>query len=215
MAMSKTVRVIPRLMVVDTLEYSRSKQTLGLTLFSRSASAEFDKLVPDRKDLVAVLRHAREHNSPGMARVETNLDHIRHHEVRGRLYHLGDVLTEQAAYDFGYVQPHLETVAARIVETALPRYSDGTLTDMLREKSLISSEHTAISKDGRIHVITKRMARHGVTADLNTDRVDGSHPIHIAIGGEQGEEIPITVLGFYDPNMKRTYGFMTHVVLKS
>ena len=206
-------------MIVDSVSTNpqEGNQNLGLTLIDRVASSDFARRFPQGTPVAEVLDYAREHSIDWLSAPYSSFAHKRNLLVNGTNHHLGDVITEQKAFDLGYVEPHIDTVAGRIVDTVvnLPVRDNQRITQALRETELITPDYSAILLPGRLHVFdnteAQRLGRNPIHDDANHTMHNKSHPIDLMIFSPKDGVRPVGVLGFYVPQKNTVFEFMTYV----
>ena len=215
--------IVPRLLVVDSVSTNvqENTQNLGLDLLDRTASAEFPEIVLE-KNLTKIIEYARQHaqtwldeNNPYASfRHKPNL------QVPGNSYHLGNVLTEQQAFDLGYVEPRIDTLACRIVDTAVTRKvsahpsGDKELTRALRDADLITADYSALTTPARLHVFANHLVdtfSHRDYSEANHYGIGKGHPIDLMLFPPERGILNIGVMGFCIQPQNRNFEFMTSI----
>ncbi|MFA6462046.1 MAG: hypothetical protein WCV90_07320 [Candidatus Woesearchaeota archaeon] len=158
----------PYVMVVESCSINCTENTerMGLLLQDRNA-ANLDTL--RAMDLSERLHYAQEHALRGeynpilnycWRKVEGTIvsaDPFRPAglEIDDIHYHMGDVLTEQEAFDWGLIYPRVYTICGQIGQLERKNYydymnnNDWSLTEVLRERGLIRGDQKVINNDGR------------------------------------------------------------------
>lgn len=169
-----------------------------------------------------IISYARMHGIEHIGERGSGFPHRRHHDIAGTRYHSGDVVTEKEAYDFGYVEPHINTVAGLIVQAYYYSHSQDHLVEILRGhvdillgQRLISEEQTAVFNTtdfgyGQIDVVSNERLwefKHGTVREMNC----ASHPITLFVFPPGKDGVWPVGVSFYVPEKNTVYEFMTHV----
>jgi hypothetical protein len=211
--------VIPRLLVVNTavIRPTENKQSVDLVVINREASADFYKRFPDGndRDLSEVMSYVRKNTLTQLGRPGVSHSARRRLELEGENFHLGDVLTEQEAFELGYHEPHIDTQCARIgqLEHGWRRdWSKGRdyLEDTLRSEGFITEDQTIVSGNGGLHVLNEEQADllargHYRIQGLN----NAERPISIQLFDPKDGEIPVGCAVFVEA-ANAIYEFMTY-----
>ena len=208
----------PRIMIVDSLStfLSEGTQNLGLSLLDRTASTDFYKQFNEGSpaQVAKVLEYAREHAIACLGRSGASFNHRRNHQVKGTGYHLGDIVTEQAAYDFGYVEPHIDTVAGRIAEAGYQVKSQDEFVATLRGLELINNDQTVICKSGQIDVISNERLMDFSYGPKVRGPNCASHPVTLYVFPVKKDGVMPVGVGYFVPEKNCIFEFMTYVPIK-
>ena len=211
----------PRLLIVDSVSIfsDENKETLGLTLLDPDASAEFYKIFPDgtERNVAKVISYAKEHAVASFGKPGSSLEHIRLHKIDGTDYHLGDVITEKCAYDFGYVEPHINTVAGGIAQiyASCPGRTNDEFTALLREEGLIDEGQAASYKLGQIDVFSNERSREFTHYGPKViEKNCASHPITLFVDRLGDSGVISAGVGFFVPQDNCIFEFMTYAPVK-
>ena len=206
-----------RVLVVDWASTfcNENKQTLGLILLDRDASAEFYKIFPDinEKNLAEVMSYAEEHAITSFGTPGSSLEHKRVHKVDGTDYHHGNIITEKCAYDFGYFEPHIDTVAGGIAQiyASCPGRTNDEFTALLREEGLIDEGQAASYKLGQIDVFSNERSREFTHYGPKViEKNCASHPITLFVDRLGDDEVISAGVGFFVPEENGIFEFMTY-----
>lgn len=207
----------PRLLIVDStgIFSDENSQILGLTLLDRDASAEFYEIFPDgtERNVAEVISYAEEHAVASFGNPGSSLKHTRAHKVDGTDYHPGDVITEKCAYDLGYFEPYIDTVAGGIAQiyASCPGRTNEEFTALLIEEGLIDESQAASYKHGQIDVFSKERSKEFMNYRPKViEKNCASHPITLFVDRLGDDEVISASVGFFVPQDNCVFEFMTY-----
>jgi hypothetical protein len=222
------VPVIPRIMIVESLctNEKEGTQNLRLCLLGREHTQEFydtfskvkhDKSPEDWTLIGEIQEYARTHEIGYVDPHHPNssLTHRRVVTVNDVQYRLGDIVTEQEAFDFGYVEPYIDTVATKIVEASLlPGMTREKFTPFLREQGLIPGDQTAVYRGDTIDVVANERARDFECSTKPIEQNNRSHPINILVFRPGKDNVLPIGVAFLVPKENTIYEFMTSCMVE-
>jgi hypothetical protein len=222
----------PRMMIVGwvSTNVQEGGQNLGLTLLNREASAKFYEQFPPQSsaDVAKILDYARKNSIDWIGKPESSFRHKTNYQTILTNYHLGDVVTEQAAFNFGYYEPRMDTIVGQMVQKTLKTTNDlaslktresyiaQILTEKFREESFIGSDYSVMLTPGRVHVFANDVMQkleHSHHSIFDRHSIGRSHPIDLVLWtADENNSMPVGA-SFYVPQNNGVYEFMTYVPL--
>ena len=203
----------PRIMIVSSLctFHDEDKQRITLSILDRADSEEFRRRFPDgetRENVADIQAYTMPREIYTLGDSNASFGHKRSHELPGTKYHLGDIIAEREAFDFGYVEPHIDTVALRIVDESLKGGSREERVARLRAQGLISEQQTAVYVGGNIEIISNEREPSFLHGPRFVEQNNKSHPITLMVYEPRDGARSIGV-AFLVPEQNTIYEFMT------
>lgn len=215
--------ITPRLMVVEGVtsvgtlgayNHIDTNQNLSLILLNRSQSSEIENafLKGQERNLGKILSYAKRNEIQSLDGALTKIDHKKAHQVQGEKYSLGDVITEKEAFDFGYVEPHIETLCVRIGKLAQEKgasQDSDELTPALRQQGLIAEQYLALLSGGILEIVHSSRGKEFRLQRVN-EKNRADHPITLKFYTEDNGAVR-AACSFYHGNTRTIYEFMTTI----
>jgi len=210
---SQYMLVNQRLLVAETVITcpQENRQYVDLAVLNREASAGFYERFPKGidRDKADVIRYAQGNILTQLGKPGVSLSARKRVEVEGDQYHLGDILTEEEAFDLGYPEPHVDTLCARIGQLLDAYWMKEGLVDVLRSEGLITEDQTFVGNTDGYHVVQKDRYDRLRLGRWDERLSHAEKPITLYVFGPKDGTIPVGCATFVEAT-NTIYEFMTY-----
>lgn len=226
------MQIHSRLFVVGGVatDHTHNTQTIDLLLLDRRASEELEKMFP-KMNTSKILEFARKYSTDYISpKPHKTIKHERTHKTKKTNYHIGDLLSEETAFDeLDYAEPLIETHCLDLVNAVhhiigrnydaigsqiftTPEATTALLSTRLRErKYLNANEYAIITKEEDNSAIHLDVLLDGGETIWNIDDPPNEHhPFSIKIPLIESETQPL-ICKVHIQQKNKTYELLTYL----